>query len=137
MAHDADIRWCARWGDGAANGSPPLAVLELFGSDIGGPGGAKCSWISGAVQQAEASRSGPRLHHRLRYDTIRKITLTGVVPTLGIYGTDGTDTTARFSPGSGLATNGAGNLYIADEYIADRMSQTARKLPLTGIWDQT
>ncbi len=58
-------------------------------------------------------------------NTIRKLKLVGtnwVVTTLGgmpgFYGTaDGTESTARFSNPSGLAVDGAGNLYVADYYF--------------------
>ena len=50
---------------------------------------------------------------------IRKITASGVVSTLagnGTYGyTDGTGTSAKFKNPTGIAVDGAGNVYVADE----------------------
>ena len=51
--------------------------------------------------------------------SIRKITTSGVVSTLagsGTYGyTDGTGTSAKFDSPTGVAVDGAGNVYVADE----------------------
>jgi hypothetical protein len=62
----------------------------------------------------------------------------GIMTTLAgaadISGSDeGTGAAARFGAASSVATDGAGNLYVADEF-----NQTARKVTPTGKWtDQT
>ena len=65
--------------------------------------------------------------------TIRKITSAGVVTTLagavGSFGsTDGTGGAARFSNPMGLATDAAGNVYVADSN-----NQTIRKITPAGV----
>jgi sugar lactone lactonase YvrE len=65
--------------------------------------------------------------------TIRKITPAGMVTTLagtaGMSGSaDGTGTAARFNSPTGLAVDGAGNIYVADTYSA-----TIRKITPTGM----
>jgi NHL repeat-containing protein len=54
-------------------------------------------------------------------DTIRKVTLGGVVTTLagtaGMFGSaDGTGAVARFGEPAGVAVDSAGNVYVADQY---------------------
>jgi hypothetical protein len=66
-------------------------------------------------------------------DTIRKITPAGVVTTLaGIAGmtgsTDGTGAAARFSSPQGVATDSAGNVYVADTG-----NDTIRKVTPAGV----
>ena len=66
-------------------------------------------------------------------DTIRKVTPAGVVTTLagtaGQYGSaDGTGATARFSYPTGVAVDGAGNVYVADSD-----NNTIRKVTPAGV----
>ncbi len=66
-------------------------------------------------------------------NTIRKITLAGVVTTLagtpGIYGSaDGTGAAASFAAPSGIATDSAGNVYVADTG-----NYTIRKITPAGL----
>ena len=65
--------------------------------------------------------------------TIREITAGGTVTTLagtaGSYGSsDGTGSAASFSMPCGLAVDGAGNIYVADNW-----NSTIRKITLTGV----
>jgi sugar lactone lactonase YvrE len=65
--------------------------------------------------------------------TIRKITTAGVVTTLagsaGLHGSaDGTGSAARFALPSGVATDGSGNVYVAD-----RSNQIIRKITTAGV----
>jgi sugar lactone lactonase YvrE len=66
-------------------------------------------------------------------DTIRKITATAVVTTLagqvGISGSaDGIGAAARFNGPTGIATDAAGNVYVAD-----RLNSTIRKVTPAGL----
>ena len=66
-------------------------------------------------------------------DTVRKVTPAGVVTTLagspGVYGSaDGTGAAAQFNTPSGVATDGAGNVYVADW-----LNQIIRKITPAGV----
>ena len=63
---------------------------------------------------------------------IRKITTSGVVSTLAGSGTpgytDGTGTSAKFYSPTGVAVDGAGNVYVAD-----RSNHRIRKITASGV----
>ena len=93
-------------------------VSTLAGSTSGYTDGtgtsAKFAYPFGvAVDGAGNVYVGDYNNHR-----IRKITASGVVSTLAgsTYGyTDGTGTSAKFNNPTGVAVDGAGNVYVADE----------------------
>jgi sugar lactone lactonase YvrE len=110
--------------------------LELLAGAIGGPGGADGSGAAArfnfptgvAVDGASSVYVADQ-----RNQTIRKITPDGVVTTLagaaGMSGSvDGTGAAARFNFPTGVAVDGAGNIYVAD-----RGSSTIRKVTAAGV----
>ena len=100
-----------------------LSVLSLAGGGIGGPGTAD---DTGATARFNAPRGmamdgagnlyvADSLNHAIR----KIVSSTGVATTVagsgGVPGSaDGTGTAARFNQPYGVATDGAGNLYVAD-----------------------
>lgn len=87
---------------------------------------------AGNVYVAETGPDNSLFDDRLG-NLIRKITPAGVVSTLagtaGVYGSaDGNGTAARFNYPSAIATDGAGNVYVAD-----RSNHTIRKITPAGL----
>ena len=70
--------------------------------------------------------------------SIRKITSGGVVTTLagGTFGTvDGTGSSARFTALSGVAVDGAGNVYVTDQYMIRKITSGGVVTTLAGSPD--
>ena len=113
---------CGGGGGGGGSGSAPAPSLALFAGYMGGRGTADAT---GALARFSSPASVATDSTGNVYvadngnNTIRKITPAGVVTTLaGLAGTPGsTDATgalARFSSPAGVATDSAGNVYVAD-----------------------
>jgi len=110
--------------------------LELLAGNIGGPGSGDGTGATArfrdpdgvAVDDAGNVYVADEINH-----TIRKVTAAGVVTTLagtaGVTGSaDGTGAAARFFHPGGMALDGAGNLYVADEG-----NHTIRMVTATGV----
>jgi uncharacterized repeat protein (TIGR03803 family) len=98
------------------------------GSTDGTGSAARFNYTVGGVVDA----SGNFYMTDYNNDTIRKITLGGIVTTLaGVAGNvgsnDGTGSAARFNGPYGVALDGSGNLYVSD-----RLNQTVRKITPGG-----
>jgi hypothetical protein len=103
-------------GSGVAGAADGTGITASFNS----PAGVSAD-ISGNVYVADKSNN-----------KIRKVTADGVVTTLAGSGTagtaDGTGTVASFNTPFGVATDAAGNVYVADTY-----NQKIRKITAGGI----
>jgi len=108
--------------------------LALFAGKIGGNGNADgtgaAASFDGPAGVATDSAGNVYVADRSNY-TIRKITSAGVVTTLagtaGVPGSyDGTGAAASFQNPRGVATDSAGNVYVAD-------STTIRKITSSGV----
>ena len=123
-----------------AEGDNEIAVLplslDLLAGHIGGPGNANGAGAAArfnfptgaAVDGAGNVYVADEINH-----TIRKITAAGVVTTLagaaGVPGSaDGTGAAARFDRPFGVAVDGTGNVYVADQ-----LNDTIRKVTAAGV----
>ncbi len=136
---------------GSFSGLVLCAVLSSCGGGGGQPEHANLSLLAGDVAKSGSTDgTGPTASFYLPSDmatdrvgnlyvadtannTIRKITPAGVVTTLagtaGVVGhADGTGAAASFFFPSGVATDSADNVYVADE-----MNQTIRKITPAGV----
>jgi hypothetical protein len=126
---------CGGGGDGGGSAGP--ASLALFAGDPGQTAGAADGTGSEArfnLPNSVATDSAGNVYVADRFNhTIRKITPAGVVSTLagtvGMVGsTDGTGAAASFNNPAGVATDGAGNVYVADTNNC-----TIRKITPAGV----
>jgi hypothetical protein len=110
---------------GCRSGGSGAPTLSLVAGHTGGPGDAdgvgadaRFSYLSGVASDG----AGNVYVADNGIATIRKVVIaTGLVTTLagapGVRGSaDGAGAEARFSTRQGLASDGAGNLYVADTY---------------------
>ena len=123
-------------GGGGVGNSTPVSSLALLAGNMGGSGNADGT---GAVARfnaptgVAADSAGNVYVADLYNHTIRKITPAGVVTTFagtaGIDGSvDGTGAAARFNNPRGVATDSAGNVYVADWG-----NSTIRKITPAGV----
>jgi len=128
-------------GGGASNSpsppappSPPATPLALFAGDLGGPGNVDGTGVAARFNtpQGIATDSAGNVYVvDTNNNTIRKISLAGAVTTLagtaGVSGSaDGTGAAANFTIPHGIATDSAGNVYVAD-------FSTIRKITPAGV----
>jgi hypothetical protein len=124
-------------GDGApSDGESSSFDLELLAGDIGGTG--DCDGTGAAARFTSPSGiavdgTGNVYVADTNNSTIRKITPAGVATTLAgsvrkFGSADGTGAAARFDFPSGVAVDGAGNVYVADTN-----NSTIRKITPTGV----
>jgi sugar lactone lactonase YvrE len=123
-------------GCAGGGGTAPAPVLALLAGDMRGVGAADGTGAAASFNNPDGvatdSAGNVYVADRLNH-TIRKITPAGVVTTLagtaGIHGsTDGTGAAARFNHPDGVATDSAGNFYVADT-----RNHTIRKITPTGV----
>src|SRR5882672_4042764 len=122
---------CGGGGGGGGGGS-----LALFAGNMGGAGnvdGAGAAARFNLPQGVATDSSGNVYVGDMENHTVRKITPAGAVSTFAgtpdIFGTaDGTGAAARFHSPRGVATDGADNVYVADEG-----NNTIRKITPDGV----
>ena len=119
-----------------SDGESSSVGLELIAGDIGGPGNVDATGIAARFQiplGVAIDSTGTVYVADTGNSTIRRITPAGVVTTLagtaGMPGSaDGAGAAARFDHPAGMAVDGAGNVYVADE-----ANHTIRKITATGV----
>jgi hypothetical protein len=115
--------------------TPAGVVTTLAGTAglVGTTDGTGTSGLFNSPHNVTADSTGNLYVADTGSNTIRKVTPAGVVTTLagtvGIRGAaDGTGTAAQFSFPTGIAVDGAGNLYVADSN-----NNTIRKMTSAGV----
>jgi sugar lactone lactonase YvrE len=122
-------------GGGGETGVGPAPSLALFAGDMGGAGNVDGTGSAARfnVPFGVATDSAGNVYVADTFNhTIRRITPTGAVSTragtAGVTGsTDATGAAARFNLPRGVATDGAGNVYVADTF-----NHTIRRITPTG-----
>ena len=112
---------------------PELAVFAGVPSGVGTADGTGAAARFNGPSSVAVDGAGNVFVADSRNNTIRKITPTGVVTTLagtaGLSGSaDGTGAAARFNGPSGVAVDGAGNVFVADS-----KNKTIRKITPGGV----
>jgi len=110
--------------------------LALFAGNAGGAGSADGTGAAASFQTPAGiatDTAGNVYVADFNNQTIRKVTPAGVVTTFAgkpevLGSADGAGTAARFQDPSGVATDGAGNLYVADSG-----NNTIRKITPNGV----
>ncbi len=122
-------------GGGAATNNAPVPSLSLFAGDLSVWGSADGTGAAASFNQPwgiATDSAGNVYVADTGNNTIRKITPAGVVTTLagtaGVGSADGTGTAASFYSPYGVATDSAGNVYVADTG-----NDTVRKITPAGV----
>jgi sugar lactone lactonase YvrE len=124
------------YGNSTVRKITPAAVVSTLAGTAPHPGSTNgtgaAAWFAGP-SNAAADSSGNVYVTDTANNTIRKITLGGVVTTLagaaGAIGTtDGVGAAARFNAPTGIVVDGAGNAFVTDA-----KNNTIRKITATGV----
>jgi hypothetical protein len=123
-------------GGSAAGAAATTDALAVFAGNMDGIGNVDGTGTAARFNYTAsvASDSAGNIYVAdVNNNTIRKVTPSGVVSTLaGLAGSsgsaDGTGSSARFNNPTGVATDSAGNVYVADLY-----NYTIRKITSSGV----
>jgi sugar lactone lactonase YvrE len=120
------------------------SILRLLAGNLGGPGSA--DGIGAAARFEYPTAVAADTHGNIYVAdyanfTVRKITSAGVVTTfagqVGVQGSDdGIGTAATFNDPRGIATDAAGNVYVADTFVGQNDAtgnDTIRKITPAGV----
>jgi hypothetical protein len=137
LAVSVALTACGGGGGGSAAGAAATTdALAVFAGNMDGIGNVDGTGTAARFNYTAsvASDSAGNIYVAdVNNNTIRKVTPAGVVSTLaGLAGSsgsaDGTGSSARFNNPIGVATDSAGNVYVADSY-----NYTIRKITPSGV----